>query len=301
MAITGTGTDLDPYVPETCADLLTCFQDGSYTGYIELQHDFNFATDADYRDGFTTAIQLNGGKTIRSQEGHMYRINGLRSTNTILLLGMSSFTYTFERVFLSNIVHIISSAGQVFYLNNANGVLNFNSCKISILQKTTFAIGGCLDSQSYVNYTDTSVYVQFSMPEVYTTSQTTKCFSQATKNKSCFEVHNWKFLGDGSSFNILNSTYTTYYGDCVLKATGTSIQKCRINGCSSIVMAMSMSLVESLLGYDGFVYGTMSGVSIFDKDILPAGFTLTANNNVAYCTTAQMKNEQYLLSIGFLP
>lgn len=306
MAITGTGTELDPYVPETCQDLLdllNCPNNGSYLNeYVELRSDINFATDPDYRDGLSAVIAGGTTKTVSSQSGHMYRINGLRTQYGVINKAQST-RFTFNNIFFSNIVSMGNN--PVFATYSAYGTLIFNSCKISALIKTTWAYGVLFDSAGVANaitYNDCSIYIQASMiVSSYTTSQTNKCFSNSKKSNSCIEIHNWQFIGDGNVYHIQYSTNTTYYGDSIMKAAGNSTQNYRFYGCTSIVNAISISFVESNLGYSGTVFNTMGGVSIIDKDILPTGFTLTANANVAYCTTAQMKNEQYLLSIGFLP
>lgn len=323
MAVTGTGTQADPYIPTTCDELYKCIvseSTGDYPGeYIELQQDFDFTQDINYREALPSTIIISTNKYIYSDTSTpntIYRINGLRVNGassgsisaTAFLTTINSSNLTIENVFLSNAIYannLASYANGFITTSSSSGEININNCKISLLYKTNVQHGtyfATVTGGGPLNIRNSSIYVTYAMQANYALGN---IYAGSVLNASifsgnCFEIHNLHTIGYNTFSNnahMLYITNSTLFGDIYLNPYVSSTAWMVLSS-DNIVHALQIS-IEGTGATTPYIVISGSGVSICDKDILDP--LINKGGSANYLSTSQMKDQAYLMDIGFLP
>lgn len=131
MAVTGTGTQADPYVVTTYAELVE--KASAFSTYIKVGNDINITDE--YPDGDMPPLQVNSPI---NGDGHV--ISNWYRTVGAELIAITDNSHV-DNLTLKNIY--VTSDGDIFSFPTSNAVWRFNNCKFSGY------VSGCLYSGSY--------------------------------------------------------------------------------------------------------------------------------------------------------
>ena len=285
--MTGSGTQIDPYLVEDVYDFLAI--DSTYHNpYYKLVNDIDFNDHETYKYGISTT--LFNGTTYVDGDGHEVR-------NMILSGASSKITANeFRNISFSNIIlNTIQSgaAGQIkastfnncrfgYYSSNSNlacifsiGFGTFNDC--------TFNIGGSTYIHTMMNCTFNRCHIHFNnFIHTSNASSIISCDENVSSSKVVF--NNTYITGE---IDVKRGSYTTniFYGDTSKVTLNNSYFACKITTNYDYIYIMSNT-------------AKMTSTCFADKTLITK-----VKTDYTYgwylLTTEQCKNNAYLQSIGF--
>lgn len=268
--MTGTGTQADPYIPMTLTEFITAV--GTAGAYVTLTQDINAADDPEYSGELTSPININA--TSVDGAGHFIAGVTVRATRCIYI-GVSRYVYNLTiRDFClkaENISYLIYGEGR-----DRSGLIN---CKIAgKIDGLTQIVG------SGVAFTSCAADIEI------TQVTGTLIFSLCAFNKSTFLINGAHFHRSNGAVDRCTFTRSAIifggYSD----------------GMYAVFNAGSMSY--SYVCFSDAIDATINvGNPGMTGSIVasPDGQTVTAPSSAILATLDQMKDKDWLTSVGFLP
>lgn len=322
------GTELNPYEPVTYNDLLAAIQTQNL--YVKLTKNFDFKESPAYRYGLSGEIYFDCAKLYADnadQSGTKYYVSGLvvnGDSSAKCAFYFNGTTATSSGCLVDNIAFINcclngGNQGSVYsqydsFISRSNSsttqLFTFNNCQFSLLIRGTYSVTFIHHtSNNGIIVNNCSAYIKF------------------VSSNNCFGSNG--LLGSYALGNMTGCTFQLYVNrNQFLSNTGWSIYK-NLRNCTAY-LKLNDYTSSSITGTYG-VFGTNSddhscyildivrkgeaqtvkcdtssvgtGVSILDKDLLDsAGVTISATGpHIKLLTTQQMKDQDYLVDVGFLP
>lgn len=285
--MTGSGTQIDPYLVEDVYDFLAI--DSQYHNpYYKLVNDIDFNDHETYKYGISTT--LFSGETYVDGDGHEIRNMILTGTDS-KIIAKEIRNVSFSNIILNTIQK--GAVGQIkastfnncqfgYYSSNSNlacifsiGFGTFNDC--------TFNIGGSTYIHTMMNCTFNRCHIHFNnFIHTSNASSIISCDENSSSSKVVF--NNTYITGE---IDVKNGRYTTYifYGDTSKVTLNNSYFACKITTNYDYISIMSNT-------------AKMSSTCFADKTLISK-----VKTDYTYgwylLTTEQCKNNAYLQSIGF--
>lgn len=314
-------SELLPYVPQTYNDLLGAI--GTYGAYVRLESDFDFSESSDYKISLPEIIEVKCAKLFandKDQNGNKYLISGVntRGLNTFMMSnGYDGNTYInpeIDNIGIVNSVYSVSNVSSNLFtsVSDSNTHIDFINCQLGFLvicnQWTPKIDGG------NVTFTNTSEYYKFVQSDSAPYSETRFGVFYAKRYCCTVQFTGLKFKPGtragtyvGPLLIGISSQYIencTIYGD--IKCTGAE-QSAAINLTSYkncvFVLTFESSIVHTIssTSYSGST-SPPAGINILDSSVLGSvEFVQSYNTAITPLTSSEMKDENTLISIGFLP
>lgn len=285
--MTGSGTQIDPYLVEDVYDFLAI--DSMYHNpYYKLVNDIDFNDHETYKYGISTT--LFSGTTYVDGDGHEVR-NMILSGTSSKITANEFRNISFSNIILNTIQK--GAVGQIkastfnncrfgYYSSNSNlacifsiGFGTFNDC--------TFNIAGSTYIHTMMNCTFNRCHIHFNnFIHTSNASSIINCDENVSSSKVVF--NNTYITGE---IDIKNGNYTTYifYGNASKVTLNNSYVACKITTNYDYIRIMSNT-------------ANMTSTCFADKTLISK--VKTDNTYGWYLlTTEQCKNNTYLQSIGF--
>lgn len=284
--MTGTGTQADPYICETWEELVSVST--AKTIYIEMAENLIFDFNEIQPRGFDSRVNLSGQIDFN---GCIFRNFYSTAVQAVYVISGSSW----ENLTFDNFLHEVSSSSSsqnVGFLctDSGSSALQISNCKF----------------YGKVNY---GIYSTKNAIVFYSWSYNILQFEQCGFNVECvctsgiFSFFRMDFVKDCNvKLKVVSATAN------IVQSHGSSnVQKVYnslITGKITVTDTSSNILCGAALsGYNVFKIETNAplnyagnGISVFDSDLSP---DTTGGENFAGCTTTQLKNAEYLYSVGF--
>ena len=285
--MTGTGTQADPYIPETLTELIEAV--GRTGVYVSLNHDINAADDPNYNGELTSPLSFDCGPLL----GNGHSISGVTVRAGSLILSTRA-SFSANDVFFKNFALKRTGDGYALSTTTSDKMI-MNGCKASLTVDDAFGgingsyglIGGC-------TFTDCALdvkYINSQNPIVLSNSQLLRSTIVVKDCNICGTVD---AINNGSSSDLITRSAIIF------------------DGCSVYAdryLLYSSSQRYSYVGFLNCEYkadhikscGNSSfGVSsLIVCDTPPSQIDAKAGLTVA--TMEQMKDKEWLMSVGFLP
>ena len=285
--MTGTGTQIDPYLVEDVYDFLAI--DSAYHNpYYKLVNDIDFNDHETYKYGISTT--LFSGETYVDGDGHEVR-NMILSGTSSKITAKEFKNISFSNIILNTIQK--GAVGQIkastfnncrfgYYSSNSNlacifsiGFGTFNDC--------TFNIAGSTYIHTMMNCTFNRCHIHFNnFIHTSNASFIISCDENVSSSKVVF--NNTYITGE---IDVKNGNYTTniFYGATDKVTLNNSYFACKITTNYDHIYIMSNT-------------ASMTSTCFADKTLISK--VKTDNTYRWYLlTTEQCKNNAYLQSIGF--
>jgi len=307
MAYTGTGTEADPYVVTTLTDILALEGDDIH---IKIGADIDASQEEAFKEPRTSAIRLRGHiyademRTIANvivETGYMIDISG----------GGSRYPVHVENIFFKNWIHRKTGSAATIVLSYGS----CNNCCFS-LEMLDSAYGYKLLAKSGTygsdpNVTNCAFYVKFTSGTVRRHTSTNYSMLENIVAKNCTFQFEKLFVGSSAiTFNASTAPLTncTFVGDMSVDVGETTSLQLFKGTTTKVIFALAVTIAEESTGESLDISFISSDSSypvtyvMVDSDILGENVTVTLSSSTNYSlTTEQMKSEQYLTDIGFLP
>ena len=285
--MTGSGTQIDPYLVEDVYDFLAI--DSAYHNpYYKLVNDIDFNDHETYKYGISTT--LFSGETYVDGDGHEVR-NMILSGTSSKITAKEFKNISFSNIILNTIQK--GAVGQIkastfnscqfgYYSSNSNlacifsiGFGTFNDC--------TFNIAGSTHIHTMMNCTFNRCHIHFNnFIHTSNASSIISCDENVSSSKVVF--NNTYITGE---IDVKNGPYTNYifYGETSKVTLNNSYVACKITTNYDYIRIMSNT-------------ANMTSTCFADKTLISK--VKTDNTYRWYLlTTEQCKNNTYLQSIGF--
>lgn len=311
MAITGTGTEQDPYIVTTIGEVLEkCAETGAY---VCLANDIYVKEDLDYREGISTPFVINCTKFYSENTGTGYkniygfRCDGYTAVHTIQAGANTLVDHIGFLSFFTDKNGINSYNDGNFYDIYCDSTSNFTNCSFSM-----FIARGVYGAVSPIiyggNFTECSFYIKCnkidipsggSMPGHGIISPTKILNSYICLKDIYIESLNANTDEviknvDNSTINVQNLNFKGIYGHY----SNNSLTL--VKDSSNVICYMDI-FYTSNSDFSGFTFSTTS--SALCVNFLPGSATRSVtytNNGSFYATKEQMQDRQFLLDNGFI-
>lgn len=302
MAYTGTGTEQDPYVVTTLTELLAL---QGHDIHIKIGADIDASQEEAFKEPRTSTITLNGH--IYADEMRTIANVIVEAGNMIAMSGSGSYkTVHVENIFFKNWIHRKTGSEATIVLSYGS----CNNCGFS-LEMLDSAYGYKLLAKSGTygsapNVTNCAFYVKFTSGTVRRHTSTNYSMLDTIVAKNCTFQFEKLFIGsDAITFNGNGTSLTncTFVGDMSVDVGGTTSLQLFKGTTTKVIFALAVTITEESTGesLDLLFSGSVTYVMV-DSDILGENVTVMLSSSTNYSlTTEQMKSEQYLTDIGFLP
>lgn len=283
--MTGTGTQADPYIPTTLSEFITAV--GTSRAYVALTQDINAADDPEYTGELTSPLLFDCGLLL----GNGHSISGVTVRAESLMI--STHFANANNVFFKNFAHKRTSANYTLTSSGSNE-MTMNGCKASIIIDDS--TGGSLANYGFMsqcNFTDCALDVKYINPVNPIILNSTNLL------RSTIVVRNCNICGSADAINCQNSNLIT--------RSAIIFDNCSVY--ADRYLSYSSSQRYSYVGFLNCEYkadhirscGNSSfGVSsLIVCDTPPSQIDAKAGLTVA--TMEQMKDKEWLMSVGFLP
>lgn len=284
--MTGTGSQGDPLIPETLTEFIAAA--GTSGAYVALTQDINAADDPNYNGELTSPIDLS----CISLLGNDHSISGV-TVRAATLLQSRVASFSANNVFFKNFAHKRTGAGYTLTTTTSDKLV-MNDCKASIIIDDS--TGGSLANYGFMskcNFTDCALDVK------YVNSVNPTILHDTLLLRSTIVVRDCNICGSADAINCQNSNLITR---SAIIFDGCSVYADRY-------LSYSSSQRYSYVGFLNCEYkadhisscGNSSfGVSsLIVCDTPPSQIDAKAGLTVA--TMEQMKDKEWLMSVGFLP
>ena len=285
--MTGTGTQIDPYLVEDVYDFLAI--DSAYHNpYYKLVNDIDFNDHETYKYGISTT--LFSGETYVDGDGHEVR-NMILSGTSSKITAKEFKNISFSNIILNTIQK--GAVGQIkastfnncrfgYYSSNSNLACIF-SIGFGAFNDCTFNIAGSTYIHTMMNCTFNRCHIHFNnFIHTSNASFIISCDENVSSSKVVF--NNTYITGE---IDVKNGPYTNYifYGETSKVTLNNSYVACKITTNYDYIRIMSNT-------------ANMTSTCFADKTLISK--VKTDNTYRWYLlTTEQCKNNAYLQSIGF--
>jgi hypothetical protein len=334
----GTGTESDPWIIDDTNNTCQNFIDAVATenAYIDMQADVDFSIDPTYRNGMSTYLTISCNKLYASTtktDGTKYGVNGLKITSNYFMVGNKSvaeYAYIENVSFVNCIFNKIDANsyffGAVFYTTSPI----FTNCDFSFIMNCYSFNKGISPNGDFQNtqmtimdFNDCSFYMIITGDASGGYDGTNKAFVPifhyaGKMTRCCIEIGSLSYNGYTEGYQAYGG-FCNLYGCTILgtinffplvsgQTTSHPNVGILFNYCSNCCIAITFpkcprNNVDAFL-IRNFIFNNMSNVSIVDTDIMETDASIVKPTQSVYVyplTTQQMKDENYLMSIGFLP
>lgn len=326
MAYTGTGTQSDPYVVSTLPDLITCLSGGNV--YVKVTADIDCAQEPTYSGKITTHLNLTGN--------HLYADTNVSIYGLTIESNCFFYCYAYNTngyidnvnfincVFKYNNNDAGSHTGGIFDtgLETSTSGIYTNNSKFSFVA----SVGSTTSSLfNKVSGTDCAYYVK-----VINSAYTKPFLARSQRNNyqpyntftRCNIIidgmlvgtaggtggHCLVNYGDSSNFNTIISLDSSclIFKDCDIQAGNSSGNVWAVETMGVAASFISASYVAllgcTILGstaitINGDNYNMTGSLGLIASDNMAVG----TGNQIKPITVANLKDENYLMTIGFLP
>ena len=278
MAITGTGTQADPYLVHSYEEIKSAYGTAaSYTIYIRLENDINCN---DYGDTWEW-------ETITSSYNYpfIFDLNG----HTVKNITIKSGNALFEGKTNSSIIH----NGKILNVFNNEGASVINGDGL-ILKDVSMSVDGtgltdCAFNQ--ISMDNCAVYFKSNKlnNEVFLRANITSPFKNTDFYLDISNVNSKKIFGGSNNYLTIDNCRISG------KLRGALVNKyLSLGGARNSVIEVDTTLADCVS--DQTIFSDVS-TGIINTEISP---NLTGGTSgLTACTTAQMRDTDYLNSIGF--
>lgn len=313
-----------PYVPQTINDLLAAI--GTYGAYVKIENDFDFSTNDSYKISIPEPVVVRCTKLFaddKNADGDKYSISGINcgSLSTFMQAdGYDGSTYINPEI---NNVAIVNCVYRCYYDSNlfistsaVNTHIKFVSCQTSFLIICS-TVGIAIDGGN-VEFENCSEYYKFVQDDSVLWISTDVGVFDAVRTNCTVQFTGLKYQTKGQFVQYVNPiligaknkylAHCTFFGDvkCIPfeDSDNTWINVQSYNNCCFVLNITKPS--GKTVKFNSFnSYGTTTpiiGTSVIDSTALN-GVVVDAqyNANLKPLSTADIKDEDKLIDIGFLP
>lgn len=289
----GTGTADDPWIigrnTETSHDLQNLL-DAIYTpnAYVKLVKDIEAAKDVTYREGISHAVTIAAAKLYADEK---VKVSGLIINGDYGLYCMDSAVHSVERIQFLSMIHNGTKSTLQGSVSTNCGVY-FKECDFSIQKNCNGAAAQCVDSAFDFDHCSIE-YQAFG----YSTSAC-KIFAPSLRMYYCSISYKGPVFGYGyvSAAMLQNGDHVSVVGDIVTSVSGTYLfNDCRYSYFAGMV---DCSVMNTTIGCGLYSSNPQCLMCITETT---GSYTLTKNTNITDVTPDQLRDRDYLYSIGFLP
>lgn len=276
--MTGTGTQNDPYVPTTLTEFITAV--GKYGAYVALTQDINAADDPDYTGELSSQIALN----CYSMDGHDHTIRGITVRAGYFFKKSSSGSSYIKNIYMLDMAHkkgnnnaYLMAGGTIYQF------INFENVRISAKISVD---GGAVDIGFRISLTNCAINIEYDGVGFCGAA----LFNDVRTYKTTVYVQN---VASTNTITVQLTGSCTVSG-LVLESPSNQITLISTTTCQYNYYAVTNSPNNLAIncGYRGTV--DLVAADGTDADVtLQSGWT--------QCTIAQLKDKEYLSSIGWLP
>ena len=280
MKYTGTGAQADPYVPTDITGFIYCV---AQTGaYVKLVSDIHAGNDPDY-SGQISAINCNCQEVSADS---LTEIEGVTVYDADFMTHSSSASNRFKNLYFKNCEHAISGSGESYFLNvgSKSYYPKFEDCQFSVR-----AVYDGAKTYHFNTATTSLVRCAVDFTSEINTLESSAIFCLGKVSYSNFVIRNAvkggvRFANLEKSAVILENFQTTQYG---------------LDLCTDAVFSY-FALVNPKFGTGTCdIRGTSGNLALVALDN-PTGNYSVASPFISV-TPEQLKDKDYLTSIGFLP
>lgn len=276
--MTGTGAQADPYIPTTLTEWLTAV--GTNGAYVAMDSDINAADDPEYTGVITStivfrAVEVDGG-------GFALRGVTVDAPNAF----QTSISSLLQNLDMRDIAHKRGSNIGNSFVCDTNYYWIIKNCRLSCKIDTTSAPDFC----RHVSFIQSAIEAEYTLP----TGTYMAIFDRSTFEKCTVLVKNARF-----------SSFVNVHRGGAFVRSAFIFQNCTFGNGAQL---FSVSITPRDYCYFAFVDSDISGtitcgdtsvgsvVAIDDQDV-----TVSVSNGWTRGTLAQMKDKDWLTSVGFLP
>lgn len=276
--MTGTGTQADPYIPTTLTEFITAV--GTARAYVALDSDINAADDPEYMGYLSSAITFNAAEL----QGNGRVIRGITVQADYFLYTTSSAYPVLRSVDFLDCAH--RGGASTFYHSNAAFWIVFRNVRASIKK-----VGGA--SATVFNRIDMALCA-FDISYTGGPWPNSAISSDSTLDR--VTVHVTGLTYDGNAALISNS------GRRYISQNAIIFDECRFQ---QVTLASAAFDYPSYFAFRGCTFGgSITCYTIGRGSVVALDDTAVAVNMQSGWTRAtldQMKDKDWLTSVGFLP
>lgn len=272
--MTGTGTQADPYIPTTLTEFITAV--GTVGAYVALTQDINAADDPEYTGELTTPIYINA--TSISGGGHEVRGVTARVKNLLIFRNANADIY---ELYFRDWAHKRISDSSCTILGQSFSRNKFHDCLLSIKVDCGGHTGEIVNQSAFY----TCALSILMIDAVYGRQIDTTVFDKTT------------ILVDGMNLRYSQSFYGTPFNRSAL-----ILKNYKITSRESFIYDSGGTggYIAFMDGLDGVINLTgFSGQQCLAA--APQGQQMTLTTGIQQATFDQMKDKDWLTSVGFLP
>lgn len=288
MAVTGSGTQQDPYIVENWEDFLSV-KASNITHWIKFADTANKVIDFNdiQPEGFDSPITMSGYFDFNGWEFRNMKFN---STESCFKHGRISGTdyplYEIKNLKLTNFVWDASSNSSTNYLfyQYSSTPSSSNGCIVDDIR-----ISGIINL-----FTNNSLYI----------------FHNCYGNNTNFTLNVKLTSSSASNTSLIMALYKDIFQNCNLKFESENLFTIQLGNIRNSLIQGTLECGNSyqVLGFSSESNSNVillntskdisysGGLTIFNKDLAP---NVTETNSLKGCTTEQLKDPVYLASIGF--
>lgn len=296
---TGTGTQNDPYLVSTMAEVYQyCAIEGAY---VELTNDIDVSEDTAYREGTTSELVIKGH--FSSQGDNTYSISGLVITSLYYIQFYDGSSMDHIAI-INGIQKCNADLSRVLYSEYTTPTISY--CNFSVNQ---YAFGySNYGAITGANYSYCGFYININ--SYGTATPNTKIFGPTSMTRCCIYyngVVNAPSNSTSGLYGLLcDATYTSIIGEAEFMIVGSGANgwvRC-LNECNNCYCAVSF---QAPTRYSSYGYLTVNSFGLAGINFVVPELTesteisFTTSSTLLRLTSAQAKDEEYLYSIGFLP
>lgn len=312
MAITGSGTQADPYLVTTIGEVLEkCAETGAY---VCLANDIYVKEDPDYKEGISTPFVINCTKFYSENTGTGYkniygfRCDGYTAVHTIQTGANTLVDHIGFLSFFTDKNGINFNNDGNFYDIYCDSTSNFTNCSFSMF--ISRGVYGAISPIIYGgNFTECSFYIRCNKIDLSIISGTINCYGIISPTKIlnsyiCLEDIYIQSL-NANTDEVIKNVYSSTINVKNLnfkKINGfyTNNSLTLLKDSSNVICYMDIFYTDNT-DFSGFTFSTTS--SALCVNFLPGsatrGVTYT-NSGSFYATKDQMRDRQFLLDNGFV-
>lgn len=290
----GTGTESDPWIigtqPDTSYDVQN-FLDTIYTpeAYVKLARDIDFSKDLTYREGIDHVIVIDVARLCADEKT---KVSGINATASSLFSAGTSCEHTIERIQFLSMLHR-GEYPVVYGSSSTSYGINFIECDFSVLKAKDSAHAF---SAYALHFDHCSIYLDASLA---VTSNFT-VFNTSSAYEYCSIYYKGAVGGTSSQYLIKNGNHVGITGDVSARSGGTSIllfTSCKYCYFAGSAEGTGRDIYIGSWSYGGCVE-CLTCVTEVKGDYVVTPFT---DATTIIVTPEQLRDRDYLYSIGFLP
>lgn len=276
--MTGTGVQNDPYIPTTLSEFISAV--GTAGAYVALTQDINAADDPEYTGVITStivfrAVEVDGG-------GFALRGVTVDAPNAF----QTSISALVRNLDMRDIAHKHGSNIGDTFICDTDYYWRIKNCQVSCKIDTTSSADFC----RHVSFIQSAIEAEYTLP----TWTYMAIFDRSTFEKCTVLVKNARF-----------SSFVNVHRSGAFVRSAFIFQNCTFGNGAQL---FKQSITPRDYCYFAFVDSDISGtitcgdtsvgsvVAIDDQDV-----TVSLSSGWARGTLAQMKDKDWLTSVGFLP